>query len=80
MRTIIAWLLSYTHYKKKRGYPNVFKTAGIGSKCLFRCFFSRRFKLLDSEYGYRVAGPVPVLFKSARKGIHPIPALSKVLV
>ena len=65
---------------KKRGYPSVFKSAGIapksagiGSKFLSRRFFSR-------ECGYRVARPVPALFKNAGKGIHPIPALLKALV
>ena len=55
------------------------KSAGIGSKFLSRRFFSRRFKPLGNECGYRVARPVPALFKSARKGIRPIPALLKAL-
>ena len=66
---------------QKRGYPSVFKTigiapksAGIGSKFLSRCFFSRR-----NECGYRVARPVPALFKSTGKGIRPIPTLLKAL-
>ena len=69
---------------KKRGYPSVFKSAGIapksagiGSKFLSRRFFSRRFKPLGNECGYRVARPIPALFKNAGKGIHPIPALLK---
>ena len=74
------------HYKK-RGYPSVFKTAGIalksagiGSKFLSRRFLSRRFKPPGNECGYRVARPVPALFKNAGKGIRPIPALLKALV
>ena len=72
---------------KKRGYPSVFKTAGIapksagiGSKFLSRRFFSRRFKPPGNECGYRVARPIPALFKNAGKGIRPIPALLKALV
>ena len=49
---------------KKRGYPSVFKSAGIaqksagiGSKFLSRHFFSRRFKPPGNECGYRVARP-----------------------
>ena len=64
---------------KKQGYPSVFKTAeiapesaGIGSKFLSRRFFSRRVKPPRNECGYRVAGPVPTLFKSAGKCICPI--------
>ena len=80
--------LSFSHTTtKKRGYPSVFKTAGtapksagIGSKFLSRRFFSRRFKPLGNECGYRVSRPVPALFKSAGKGIRPIPALLKALV
>ena len=43
-------------------------------------FFSRRFKPPGNECGYRVSRPVPALFKSAGKGICPIPALLKALV
>ena len=71
---------------KKWGYPSIFKTigiapksAGIRSKFLSRRFFSRRFKPPGNECGYRVAIPVPALFKSTRKGICPIPALLKAL-
>ena len=71
---------------QKKGYPSVFKTVGIapksigiGSKFLSRRFFSWRFKLPGNECGYRVARPVPTLFKSAGKGIRPIPALLKAL-
>ena len=81
------WDFSYfTVTTKKRGYPSVFKTAGIapksagiGSKFLSQHFFSWRFKPLGNECGYRVARPVLALFKSAGKGIHPIPALLKAL-
>ena len=79
-------LRGFKHYKK-RGYPSVFKTVGIapestgiGSKFLSQHFFSRRFKPPHNECGYRVAGLVLALFKSVRKGICPIPALSKALV
>ena len=83
----VPWYMLFVVTTKKGGYPSVFKSAGIapksagiGSKFLSRRFFSRRFKPPGNECGYRVARPVPALFKNAGKGIHPIPALLKALV
>ena len=73
---------------QKGGYPSIFKTAGIalesariGSKFPSQHFFfpgaSNRCAM---NVGIGFARPVPALFKSAGKGIHPILALSKALV
>ena len=67
------------HYKKKV-IPTFSKPLGLGQNSYPSIFFSRCFKLPCSDCRYRVVGPVLALFKSARKGIRPIPTLSKALV
>ena len=62
----------YTHicsHYKKRDYPNICKIAGIAPKSVGIgpysgvFFLPAHFKLLRSDSRYRVAGPVPTLFR-----------------
>ena len=73
------------HYKK-RGLSLCFQNCWDSPrerwdmvKIPILAFFSWRFKLPCSECGYRVVRTVTTLFKSAGKGIRPIPTLLKAL-